>query len=109
MVEQEGAGVKGHHIVRCGIGPMHCGKRASKCLLRQKECEGHQQARSCRGRCIRTQKESIQEILIGWKEQCAVKLGTVASIKLGLLGCSRTCSRRPSIVIIGSGMREEWL
>ena len=37
-----------------------------------------------------------------------VKPGTVASMKSGLLGCSRTCSRWPSIVVVGSGVREEW-
>jgi hypothetical protein len=34
--------------------------------------------------------------------------GVAASMKSGLLGCSRTCARGSSIVVVDSGLREEW-
>jgi hypothetical protein len=36
-----------------------------------------------------------------------VKPELVASMKSGLLGCSRTCSRGLSTVVVGSGVRED--
>jgi hypothetical protein len=33
---------------------------------------------------------------------------TAASIKSGLLECSRTCSREPSIVDVERGLRAKW-
>ena len=37
-----------------------------------------------------------------------MKPENVASMKSGLLGYSRTCSRGPSVVVVGSRVREEW-
>ena len=36
-----------------------------------------------------------------------MKPEVVASMKSGFLGCLRTCSRGPSIVVVGSEVREE--
>jgi hypothetical protein len=87
-------------MMRPRMGSTHCYKRASKCS----QMEGP--VRKGKG-CNRVKGTHL------WRQQMdntsTSGHGKNVSMKLGLLGCSRTCSRGPSIVVLSSGVREEWL
>ena len=46
--------------------------------------------------------------IIEARKKSKAKPDIVASMKSGLLGCSRACSRRASSMVLGRGVREEW-
>jgi hypothetical protein len=87
-------------MMRPGMGSMHCCKRASKHLQREgpvKEGKGCNQVKGTHLWGQQTDNTSTS----GHRKN--------ASMKLGLLGCSRTCLRGPSIVVLSSGVGKEWL